>query len=137
MGKIKDIMHAVTRVPASISIIELASLMKDKNIGSVLVESNGAIVGILTERDILVKLVAKGLDPRRIPASDLMSTVRITIDAESDIVEASKLLREHPCRRLPVTRSGQIIGIVTARDIAKSLPIEIHSLMSPRIARDY
>jgi len=97
--------------------------MRQKNIGSVLVSRKGEIVGILTERDILKRIVAEGLDPSKTKAEEVMTRNIITINADASILEASEILNRYDIRRLPVEENGRIIGIVTARGIAKNMPL--------------
>jgi len=118
---VKDIMHRITKVPSSISISEAARVMDQKLIGSVLVEEKDKIIGIMTERDILRKIVAKGENPDKLKVKDIMSQPLITIDANEDIINASKKLDEYRIRRLVVTENGKIIGKVTANSIARNL----------------
>ncbi len=117
--KIKDVMHNITLVDYSATVQEVARVMAEKNIGSVLIERKG-IYYILTERDILYKVVAEALDPSEIRAKDIMQPVRYTIDAEASIEKASRIFSRHRIRRLPVMHRGEIVGIVTARSIAKA-----------------
>lgn len=131
MVAVKDIMHGTTGVDAKSSVFEVALVMEAKDIGSVLVESDGNVVGILTERDILKKIVAKASDPKRIKAKDIMSLIAATIEYDKDIMKASELLSKHRIRRLPVTKNGRIVGIITARDLAKVLPSVSRPALGP------
>ena len=119
--KIKEIMHGVTKVPSGTTVSGAAKLMDKKVIGSVLIEEDGSVIGIMTERDILRKVVAKGKNPEEVRAEDIMSWPIITIDASEDIAEASRKFEQHKIRRLIVTEKGQITGIVTANSIAKNI----------------
>jgi CBS domain-containing protein len=119
--KVKDIMHGITMVDKDISILDAAKLMTRKDIGSVLIR-DGECIKIVTERDILKKVVARNKDLLLTKISDIMSECSHTIDAEMDIVDAGNELNKHRIRRLPITESGKLVGIVTARDIARSLP---------------
>ncbi len=122
MPKVKDFMRTFL-VSANVddSIKNIAELMRDKKIGSVLIEDKGKYVGIITERDILYKVVAEGKDPRTVKAKEIMSTPLITIDKESDIEESKKIFREKGIRRLPVSDGGKIVGIITLRSIVGDL----------------
>lgn len=117
--KIKDVMHDITLVDAEATVQEVARVMTKKNIGSVLIERKG-IYYILTERDILYKVVAEALDPSQIKAEKVMTPVRYTIDAEASVEKASIIFSKHRIRRLPVMHRGEIVGIVTARSIARA-----------------
>ncbi|MDD5317928.1 MAG: CBS domain-containing protein [Candidatus ainarchaeum sp.] len=130
MVSVKEIMHAITVVEAGDSVHDVARLMERKNIGSVLVRSGGELKGILTERDMLKRVVARALDVTATRAGEVMSPLVHTIKHDADVLEASRMFRENHIRRLPVTEGGRIIGLITARDVAKSMPFEIQSALS-------
>jgi len=123
-------MHRATLVNQEATILEIAKLMEKKGIGSVLVETRNGVNGILTERDILKKIVASGLDPSVEKAKDAMTKMLKTIDSEADVFEASELFSKYNIRRLPVTDpEGKIIGIITIGDVTKSLPYAFRKLI--------
>ena len=119
--QVKEIMHNVTKVSPDTNISEAARIMDKKVIGSVLIEENGKIIGIMTESDILRKIVAKGKNPDEVKVKAVMSYPIKTIDANEDITETNKKMDEHKIRRLIITENGEIVGIVTANSIAKNL----------------
>ncbi len=116
---VKEIMHAITIVDPNISILEVAKIMRDKNIGSVLIKVDELNWGIVTERDIIVKVISKDLDPKMVKVSEIMTELRYTIDSNASIQKASEIFNIHPIRRLPVMENGEIIGMVTSRSVAK------------------
>jgi len=124
---VKDVMHRVTLVNGDTSVAETAKIMTTaattvtREIGSVLVATNNEPVGILTERDILKKVVAAGLDPAVTKISQVMSAPLITVPADTSIGEASKIMIEKGIRRLPVTEGNKIVGIITVRDITREM----------------
>src|SRR3989338_2718107 len=117
--RVKEIMHGVTKIPFWSSVSEAARIMDEKSIGSALIEENGRVIGIMTERDILRKIVAKGKNPDKV--KDIMNNPVITIDANEDISEASKIMDEKRIRRLIVVENGQIVGKITANSISRNL----------------
>ncbi len=117
--KVKEIMHGVTIVEPDTSILEIAKLMRNKNIGSVLVKLNEIDWGIVTERDIITKIVARDVNCKEVKARDIMTELVVTIDSQASVSKASELFNIHHVRRLPVMENGEIIGMVTARDVAK------------------
>ncbi len=119
--KIKEIMHGITMINSDASVLEAAKIMSNKDIGSVLIKEKGGRVCIVTERDVLKKVVAKS-ESLETKVCDIMTNNVFTIDAEADIEEASELFNKHRIRRLVVMERGNIVGIVTARDVAKSIP---------------
>ena len=118
---VKEIMHSVTKVSSDTSISEAAGIMDQKSIGSVLIEGSNRIMGIMTERDILRKIVAKGRNPDEVKVKDIMNKPIITIDVDEDILEASRTMDQNRIRRLIVTENGQIVGKITANSIARNL----------------
>jgi CBS domain-containing protein len=123
--KVKEIMKNVTKLPFNTTIAAAAGVMDQKLIGSVLVEEKGKVVGMVTERDILRKVVAKRLNAERTTIKDIMNAPLITIDAETDILDASNIIATRNIRRLILTEKNEIVGIVTASDIAKNLKFVI------------
>lgn len=117
--KAKEIMHAITTVDPDTSVHELARIMKNRKIGSVLVKLNEIDWGIVTERDIVTRVVARNVDFKEVKAKDIMTFLEVTIDAQANVSKASELLNIHHIRRLPVMKNGEIVGMLTARDVAK------------------
>lgn len=120
-------MHRVTLVDGDRSIAETAKIMTEaattvtREIGSVLVAKNNEPIGILTERDILKKVVAAGLDPAVTKISQVMSAPLITVPADTGIGEASRIMIAKGIRRLPVTEGNKIVGIITTRDVTREM----------------
>ncbi|MFQ6136010.1 MAG: cyclic nucleotide-binding/CBS domain-containing protein [Candidatus Hydrothermarchaeales archaeon] len=118
---VKDIMHKITVIDATSSVAEAAKIMAEKNIGSVMVRKSGDITGILTERDILKRGVAEGLDIKKVKVAEIMTEHPYIIDSEAAVEDASKVFVKYRIRRLPVIERGRIVGIITSRDVAKSI----------------
>lgn len=91
------------------------------DIGAVVVESGGQPVGIITERDILQRIVKAGRDPARTLAKDVMTSPITSIEVTKNVKDALKLMREKNVRRLGVTKAGRLIGIVTERRLLDAL----------------
>lgn len=108
------------------SVLEAAKRMVEMNRGSVLVTRGKERVGILTERDILRKVVAKGFDAHSTKVKDVMTSPPITIDHQRPLREAIDLMNRKGVRRMLVTENGKIIGIFTLRDIVRHSRICAH-----------
>jgi len=119
--KVKDIMHSITRISASTTISKAAEIMDKKSIGSVLVEEYGNVIGIMTERDILSKVVAQSRNADKLKVKSIMSSQIIMIDANEDVLEASKVMEQKKVKSLIVTEKGEVIGKITASGISSSL----------------
>jgi CBS domain-containing protein len=125
MPLVKDLMKtSVVMSDPKRSVSEAAKLMQQKDVSCVVVAVDEQIVGILTERDIVRKIVAEGFKPDVVLVENIMSSPVITISSEATIEEASKLMATFGIRRLPVVDDGRLRGIITATDIAASLARE-------------
>jgi len=117
-AKVRDVM---TPGPIGVdyqqSIGEAARAMRDWGVGAVLVVRNESLYGLVTDRDLVVRAVAeaRGADE---PVGPLSSGNLIGVDADANVREAMRLMREHAVRRLPVLENGQVAGIVSLGDLA-------------------
>jgi CBS domain-containing protein len=103
------------------NVIKAASLMRENNISSLLVKHKGDFVSIVTEKDIINKVVAEELYPGDVKVSEIMSKDLFTVSKNESIEEAAKLMRKKGVRRLVVLEDERIVGIITETDIAKHL----------------
>jgi len=127
-----DVMtRGVICVDQSDTIQKAAEVLKKNNISSVIVTKKGDGVGIVTERDIIIKIVAESKDPKRIKASDVMTSPLITIGPEASIDDAATIMRDKDIRRLVVTQKGKIIGVISEFDIVKVEPT-LHTLIQEK-----
>jgi len=125
----------IISVEPSVSVADVAEVMDKHGIGSVLVRSNERIVGIITERDIIMRCVAKIRDrlPSNVRAEEIMTKDLITISGDADIFEAAKMMSEYDIRRLIVVdNSGKPIGIISMKDILREAP-HIWFILSERL----
>jgi CBS domain-containing protein len=101
------------------SIQEAARIMRDADIGDVLVlRTDGSVCGIITDRDLVVRGVADGIDPTASPVESVCRHEVISIESEASAAEAVELMRRHNIRRLPVIDSQRLVGIVSLGDLA-------------------
>ncbi|MGW5421996.1 CBS domain-containing protein [Streptomyces sp. NPDC003943] len=116
---INDIMSTrpVTVGPHT-SLAEAARMMRDADIGDVLVVDDGKLCGIVTDRDIVVRALAEGMEPSDTTVHAICSSDMVTIPPDDTLEHATALMREHALRRLPVTDDGQLLGMVTLGDLA-------------------
>lgn len=120
MGKkVRDAMTADARAasPAE-SLADAARLMKDENVGSLPVVDDGRLVGILTDRDIVVRAVAEHADARATTVGDIASRELVTVEAEQDLDEALQMMASRQVRRLPVVEDGRLVGMLAQADVA-------------------
>ena len=104
-------------------VSEAANMMAaDKdNEGYVIVLQKGKPVGIVTERDLVNKVLVGGLDPAKTSVSDVMSTPLVTVDPEDDLLKATQVMKERNVRKLIVVRDEIIYGIITAKKISQNV----------------
>ncbi len=110
-------------VDPSITVIEAAKIMKKRKIGNVIVVQDKQPVGILTESDILKKVVAEGKNPGEVLVKEVMSTPILITDPYISLEEAMKKMSKCNVRRLPVIEDDKLIGIITLKDISRMSPI--------------
>ncbi|HKZ45618.1 MAG TPA: CBS domain-containing protein [archaeon] len=113
------------------SIREVARTMADNHIGSVIVVKNGEIVGIVTDRDVLICLAKDGMaDIDQIKVKEIMTRWVITVRPIDSIEKAIELMTKYKIKKLPVVKNEKIVGILTASDIAILHPILLEKLAS-------
>lgn len=101
------------------SLIEAAILMRDSRVGAVLVRSEGTYIGVVSEADLVRKSMAHAQDPGCTSVRSVMSSPLITVESDRSAHDASDLMAEHGIRHLPVTQDGQIVGMLSVRDLLR------------------
>ena len=120
---VRDTMSKNVKTARPDSLIsDVVAKMNKFRIGSVVVVQGRKPVGIITERDILRKVVELGLDPRTVKARDIMSAPILIINEEVSVEEAASIMTRNSIKKLPVVKNGNLVGIVTATDLVKSTP---------------
>jgi CBS domain-containing protein len=118
---VRDAMtESPTTVEASATVREAAELMASEDIGNVLVVENGKVQGIVTDRDIVVRAIAKGSDPGDTSVREIATTDLATLSPDDSVEDAIRLMEEKDVRRLPVVDGDEPVGIVTLGDLAKA-----------------
>jgi len=117
--KVKDIMSRdIASLNSDDSIEMAAQLMKQYDVGSLPVCSNGKVVGIVTDRDIALRSVASGQDSKQKKICDIMTSNLVVGNPEMNVNEAATMMSEHQIRRLPIVESNSLVGIVALADIS-------------------
>ncbi|RKP55596.1 CBS domain-containing protein [Cohnella endophytica] len=101
------------------SVTTAAKIMREINCGSVPVCEGNKVIGMITDRDIVINCVADGKDCNSVHCHDCMTTNVITCSPEMDVHECARLMAEHQIRRIPVVRNGEMIGICAIGDLAR------------------
>jgi len=122
--RIRDILGAkrsdVYSVGPLATVIDAVNTMNECHIGAVLVCEAGCPVGIFTERDVLVRVVAAHRDPRQTLVRDVMTTRLYTASPEDTLLDVMRLMTDRRCRHVPVMRGPSLIGIVSIGDLTKA-----------------
>ena len=100
------------------SLADVAKKMRDDDVGSLPVVEDNRLIGIVTDRDIVVRAVAERRDPQTISAGDVASRQLVTADPDQDLDEALALMASHRVRRLPVVEAGKLVGVLAQADVA-------------------
>lgn len=121
---VKEAMSSpVVTVKEEENVVDLARIMERTNVGAiVVVDESDNPLGIVTERDIVLRVVAKGLIPEEIKAKDVMSYPLKMVDPDVSLVDAMTMMSKLNIRRLGVSYKGKLVGIVTDRDILRIVP---------------
>ncbi len=117
---------AMTRSPVVVSkntpLPQCARKMLSNNVGALIIKEGKKLIGIITEKDIVEGAVAKELNVKKTLAKDIMTTGMITIAPEADLYKAVELMNRENVRRLPVVKNGDLIGLLTVRDLLYAQP---------------
>jgi CBS domain-containing protein len=107
------------------TLVDAASKMRDLDVGALpICGEDNQLKGVLTDRDIVTRVIAEGRDPADITAGELGQGKPVTIGADDDAEETLRTMAEHQVRRLPVIDGHELIGIVSQADVARELPNE-------------
>lgn len=118
--KVREIMtpHPVC-LPASATVVEAAELMRANNIGDVIITDGTALAGIVTDRDLVVRAIAHGLDPAKTSLAEVATPNTVAIGPDEPAEDAVRLMRDHALRRLPVCNERhEVMGVITLGDLA-------------------
>jgi CBS domain-containing protein len=118
--RVRDLMNRdPIKLGSDTPVVEAARRMREANVGAVIVVDEGKLIGIVTDRDITVRAVARGLDPKATPLADICSNATYTIAPDDNIDQALAVMRENAVRRVPVVDGGnQAVGILSLGDLA-------------------
>jgi CBS domain-containing protein len=137
----KSIRDVMTRNPRSVetnaSVVEAARLMKEEDVGIAPVVEGGRLVGAITDRDIVLRVVVEGKDPQSTTVREIASTDLVTVDPQQDLDEALRLMARHQIRRLPVVEEdGKLVGVLAQADVAREADEKKTGEMVEEISED-
>ncbi|HKD34599.1 MAG TPA: CBS domain-containing protein [Gaiellaceae bacterium] len=137
----KSVRDAMTSNPCTIdaykSVAFAAKMMKDENVGIAPVVDGDRLIGTLTDRDIVVRVVAERGDPQTVTVREVASKEIVTVDPEQDLDEALRLMASHQVRRLPVVEEGgRVIGVLAQADVAEKAKAKKTGELVEEISKD-
>ena len=109
--------HPLIHANPSDKVREVARMMSERNVGAIAVLDAGRLVGVFSERDLMARVVATGLNPDDTPVSTVMTKSLVVADAGDGVDDALQKMYAQKCRHLPVVRSGKLIGMLSIRDL--------------------
>ncbi len=117
---VRDVMTSSPRtIEPSTSVDEAARLMREQDVGSLPIVEGDRLRGMVTDRDIAIRVVADGMDPRSTKVDEIATRQLVTVDPEQSLDEALRLMASHQVRRLPVCEEdGRLVGILAQADAA-------------------
>ncbi len=119
----------VTSLPGTATVLDAAKFMTDMNVGSVIVMDDDSPSGLLTDRDIVAKVLAPGKDPNTTKIREIMVSPVVTISEDEDIVDVTQLMSTHGIRRLPVVDpNGKVVGVISLDDVLVLLGKEMQNI---------
>jgi CBS domain-containing protein len=123
-ARARDIMTSdATWVEGDRTVAEAARMMASYDIGAIpICDGQGRLEGVITDRDIVVKVIAAGRDPHTTKVSELDQDHVVTIGADDSVDDALKTMKDNGVRRLPVIDGRDLVGVVSQADIARALP---------------
>jgi signal-transduction protein with cAMP-binding, CBS, and nucleotidyltransferase domain len=120
--KVKEVMsQQLMWVGHDANLLTVSQIMAQKDVGSILVKSAGQFVGIITEKDLVRKVLAKGVPPGTVTAESIMSYPIASVDQETLLEEAHRQMGEQNIRHLLVTHKGQPVGMISVRTVLDTL----------------
>ena len=119
--KVQDVMSTRPRcVSPDTPVTEAAELMESEDVGSLPVLEGDELAGMITDRDIVIRAIARGKDPRGMPVREVSTRDVVAIRGDEDLSEALKLMASHQVRRLPVVdESNHLVGVLAQADVAR------------------
>jgi CBS domain-containing protein len=128
---VRDIMtRPVITADADLDILSAAKKMGSANVGSLVIVSGDKPTGILTERDLVKKVIAQGIDPRNLKVGEIMSSPINAIEPDASLRDAAALMLRAGVKRLPVIFQGKLVGIITDTDLVSGSSLGLNEILS-------
>jgi CBS domain-containing protein len=119
----REIMSSdIEYIPSDSTVMDAAKKLASDNVGALPICDAGRLKGVITDRDVVVKVLAEGKDPSVTKVIDLVQGEAVTIGADDSVDEALRTMKDHKVRRLPVIDGTDLVGMVSQADLARNLP---------------
>ncbi len=121
MGSIRDLMTSspATAEPSS-TVADVARIMANEDVGPVPIVDGGRLVGLVTDRDLVIRVIAEGREPNSTTIGEIASADLVTVQPDTELNEALQLMAQNQVRRLPVVEGDRLVGIVAQADVARA-----------------
>ena len=133
MGRVRNILQlkneVIFTVPPDITVYHAIELMCQRNIGAIIVEENGRLSGIFTERDYARKVVLKGRSSKETLIRELMTLDPITVNSDNTVEDCMALMTDRHIRHLPVVDCGNLIGVISVGDLIRFINEEQRTII--------
>lgn len=121
MGQVRDVMTSnPTTCEPTATLVDAAKVMAREDVGPVPIVEGGKLVGLVTDRDIIIRAVAEGRDVTSTTVRDVASRDLVTVTADEDLDRALQLMADNQVRRIPVVEGDRVVGIVSQADVARA-----------------
>ena len=122
---VKEVMvQEVIKIRADATVIEAVEIINKHEIGCLIVTKNGETIGIMTERDVLKRVIPKSKNPEKTKVSEIMSTPLIVGGPDMYIEDAARLMFKKNIKKLPIMENGKLVGLLTLSDVARTVHIQ-------------
>lgn len=132
---VADIANELITIRGDASIKEAAEVMLEHNIGSIVIVDDGKPVGIVTKSDLLSRVLVECKDPRECKAREVMSSPLVSVEKDTPILEAMRIIKNKKIRRLLVRDRDTIVGIVSETDMVRAVTLTSLAQFSPLLRR--
>jgi CBS domain-containing protein len=121
MGQVRDVMTSnPTTCEPTATLVDAAKVMAREDVGPVPIVESGKLVGLVTDRDIIIRAVAEGRDVTSTSVRDVASKDLVTVTADENLDRALQLMADNQVRRIPVVEGDRVVGIVSQADVARA-----------------
>jgi CBS domain-containing protein len=115
----------VVKLPPTATVTTAAKMMADHNVGAIMIMNGKDLLGIFTERDLVKRVTARGQDPDRVALAEVMTPQPIVLESGQRVTQALQLMTSNKIRHLPLVEDGEVVGMLSARDLLSEIIDEL------------